>query len=347
MSTVHTQPLRFAVVGGGWMGQLHARCIEADPRATIVAVAEPAQHTSEVFRRQFPNAIAFPSLADLLAGIECEVVTICTPSGMHADQTVLALDAGRHVVVEKPIATSPLDARRMVQASEQTGLTLSVIHQYRFNRDALRLKRAIERNLLGRILIANAFVFCKREQGYFTENDAWRANWQTNGGGVLINQAIHAVDLLQWMFGPALSAAAVADNLVHGNIEGEDTITAVVTFENGAQGVLQASQAASRNLPLRLEIVGTDGRAIYERSRLTTWEVEDEVTLLTPEERATFPRISADQEPFGPAHERQFAAIVSALLAGQIPEVRGADASRSLEVVASVYESAGLWSYAA
>lgn len=340
------QEVRFAIVGAGWMGQLHAGCIQADPQARVVAVADPGAMARAEFGNHFPEVKAYSTLTELLANEDCDAVTLCTPSGLHADQAVESVAAGRHVVVEKPIATNPGDASRMVEAADEAGVTLSVIHQYRFTRDALRLQRVVRSGGLGRVLLANAFVFCHRAEQYFTQNGSWRSSWESNGGGVLINQAIHAVDLIQWMFGPPEVAFAVGGTLVHDSIEVEDTITAALVFADGMQGIIQATQAASRDLPLRIEVIGTRGRAVFERSRLTAWEVEDDRGLLDDDEMLRLPPVTGTDEPFGLAHKRQFAAISGALLRGSQPEVSGADAARSLDIVTSIYKSAGLRSYA-
>jgi len=329
---VSAAPLDVGIVGAGWMGQLHAATTARHPHARVSAVASPGEAARLALAGRHPGAAAHPSLEALLASGPGDVVVICTPSAQHADQAVMAAQAGCHVVVEKPIATRPRDAARMIEAARAAGVTLSVIHQYRFLDDARRLRQAVADRRLGRLLSVHAELALHRDDEYFQHNGGWRSRIDGNGGGILINQAIHAVDLLRWIFGEPECVGAIGDTLASDGIEGEDTLTALLRFPDGVPGTLRTTQAAARDFPLVIDAIGTRGRATFARSRLTRWEVDGAEDAAAPAQ--------AD-EPFGVAHERQLFGIFDALGAGGVPEVEAADAARSLGLVSSIYARAG------
>jgi UDP-N-acetyl-2-amino-2-deoxyglucuronate dehydrogenase len=330
--------VKAAIVGAGWMGRLHAECLEA-AGAEIVGVVDSSPAELERFRARGPLR-SFRSIRDLLAGCDASLVAICTPSGLHAEQAIECLEAGRHVVVEKPIATRVADGEAMVEAAKLAGRTLSVVLQYRFNRDALRLKRAVETGLFGDVVFASVENYLHREGSYFGINGGWRGTWRLNGGGVLINQTTHGIDLLHWCLGPISAAAGTALTRLH-QIEVEDTLCAVITFPNGTIGHIQATTAAATNSALRLELIGTLGAAVFERSRLTRWELTEDLDLLTAPELDALPPAPVEVfgEEFGTAHRRQYAAILDALRNGRQPPVSGAEALGSLRTIERIYAS--------
>lgn len=335
---VEGERMKVAVVGAGWMGELHAECLTDTGAADVVAVVDPSAQSRDAFLERFPRARPCDSVTELLTHSDAVLISICTPSGLHAAQAIECLAAHRHVVVEKPLATTVADGEAMVRVANDAGVTLSVIMQYRFNRDALRLKRAVERGLFGNILFANVINVIGRKADYFAANGGWRGTWNLNGGGVLINQTTHGMDLLDWCMGPIQAAHGTAATRRH-PVEVEDTIDASFTFANGALGHVQATTAADRNNALRLEIIGTKGSAVFERARLTRWEPTEDAELLTKDERATLPIAPDDAygEQFGTAHHRQYGAIVRALREGHQPPVSGDAALGSLRTIAMIY----------
>ncbi len=335
--------LKAVVVGGGWMGQLHAQCLAELPDAEVVGLVEPSPTSAQAFLDRFPVP-RFEDVATAVARTGADVACVCTPTGLHAPLAVEALAAGCHVVVEKPVATTLPDARRMLAAAAAADRTISVILQYRFHRDAVLLKRALDAGALGDVVFANVTNYISRDADYFAVNGGWRGTWALNGGGVLINQSTHGMDLLDWYAGSVAAVTAVAETRFHA-IEVEDTLSAVLRFDSGATGLVQVTSGAHRNHPLRVEVVGTRGHAVFERSRLSTFDVQDaDRPLLSEQELALLPP-SPDEafgEQFGEAHRRQFRAIASALERGEEPPVRAEDAIGSLETVTAVYDAAGL-----
>ncbi|HEV2106936.1 MAG TPA: Gfo/Idh/MocA family oxidoreductase [Thermomicrobiales bacterium] len=333
-------PFGVGIAGAGVISAAHARAIEALDGVRLVAVADPVEAASRALATSH-QADWVNDAAKLCGRPDIDIVVLTTPSGLHAEQAIAAARAGKHIVSEKPMATTPEDADRMINAANEAGVKLAVIFQNRFHRDAMRLKRAMEAGLFGRPVLGNALVHWHRSQGYYDGSDGWRGTWALDGGGALMNQSIHTIDLLQWIMGPIERLSAETATLAH-TIETEDTASAALQFTNGALGTIQGTTAAPADAPIRLEIVGTGGRGILEGGRLTVWEPEREVAddeLLTDRDRELTEGWQAD-EPFGAAHVRQWRAIVAALRSGEEPPVPGAEARKAVEIIRAIYESA-------
>ncbi len=325
------------IVGAGTIGAVHAGALDELQDARLVAVVA----AREVTGRKFAEAQGtewHARLVELLARPEVDVVVICTPSGLHPDQAVAAARAGKHVITEKPMAVTLEGADQMIRACREAGVTLSVIFQYRFNRDALRLKRAVEAGLFGRPVLGNAFVHWHRTQAYYGERGGWRGTWALDGGGALMNQSIHAVDLLQWILGPVESICGYAETLAH-DIEAEDTASAALRFASGALGTIQGTTSAHRDSPLRIEIRGTEGSATLEGPRLTVWQPGREEEILSARDRESLPESQGD-EPLGAAHRRQLKEIFAALREGREPPIPGEEARKAVEIILGIYHSA-------
>jgi UDP-N-acetyl-2-amino-2-deoxyglucuronate dehydrogenase len=325
------------IAGAGMIGAVHAEALYEIEGARLVAVAAAHEATGRKLT-EVHEAGWHAEFGELLARTDVDVVILCTPSGLHSDQAVAAARAGKHVITEKPMAITLEGADRMIRACREAGVTLSVIFQYRFNRDALRLKRAVDAGLFGRPVLGNAFVHWHRTQAYYEESGGWRGTWALDGGGALMNQSIHAIDLLQWILGPAESVCGYADTLAH-DIEAEDTAGATLRFASGALGIIQGTTSAHRDSPLRIEIKGTEGSATLEGSRLTVWEPGREDELLSPRDLEFLPESHVD-EPLGAAHRRQLKEIFAALREGREPPIPGEEARKAVEIVLGIYRSA-------
>ena len=337
--------LGIGIVGAGVIGAVHAAAVAGVDGARLVAVADPREDAG----RRLADAHGAAWHADdaaLVARPDVDAVILATPSGLHADQAVRAAGAGKHVITEKPMAIGLADADRMIAACEGAGVALAVIFQTRFTRDAVRLKRAVEAGLFGRPVIGNAVVHWRRTDDYYAANGGWRGTRALDGGGALMNQSIHTIDLLQWILGPVARLAADTATLDHA-IETEDTAAAVLRFASGALGTIQGTTAADRDWPVRLEIVGTEGRAVLQHGALTGWEPRPgavDADLLTAEDRALTDGWRAD-EPMGTGHQRQLRAIVAALRSGQEPPVPGREGRKAVELILAIYRAAetGAW----
>ena len=325
------------IAGAGTIGAVHAAALDEIQDARLVAVAEAREVTGRKLAEAH-GAAWHADLGELLGRSDVDVVLICTPSGLHPDQAVEAARAGKHVIAEKPMATTLEGADRMIQACKEGGVSLTVIFQYRFNRGALRLKRAVEAGLFGRPVLGNAFVHWHRTQAYYEERGGWRGTWTLDGGGALMNQSIHAVDLLQWILGPVESICGFTETLAH-EIEAEDTASAALRFASGALGTIQGTTSAHRDSPLRIEIRGTGGGATLEGSRLAVWQPGREEEILSGSDLEPLPESRAT-EPLGSAHRRQLKEIFAALREGRDPPIPGQEARKAVEIVLGIYRSA-------
>jgi UDP-N-acetyl-2-amino-2-deoxyglucuronate dehydrogenase len=324
------------IVGAGTIGKVHAAELASVEDAELVAIANRGEEAGRELAGSH-GVEWHPNLEGLLARDDVDVVVLCTPSGIHADGAVAAARAGKHVISEKPMAITLDGVDRMIGGCRDAGVTLSVIFQYRFNRDALRMKRALDVGLFGRPVLCNALVHWHRTQAYYDEKGGWRGTWELDGGGALMNQSVHAVDLLQWLLGPVESVCAYTETLTH-DIETEDLATAALRFESGSMGVVQGTTCNHRDYPLKIELRGTEGSATFEGTRLTGWYPSRDEEVLSEEELALFPE-SVD-EPLGPAHGRQLRDIFAALREGREPPIPGEEARKAVEIILGIYRAA-------
>lgn len=334
-----TKPLNVGISGAGTIGRVHAEALRTIDRVRLVAVAEPRDDAGKAFVDEFGGTL-FGSFVDMLAHDELDVVIITTPSGLHPDQVVLAAEAGKHVITEKPMAITAEGLDRMITATERAGVRLAVIFQNRLSTDVLRAKRAIEQGVIGTPVLANGAMYWHRTQAYYDANGGWRGTWALDGGGALMNQAIHTVDLLQWLMGGIRSVRAHTATLTH-EMETEDTATAAFTFRNGALGSITATTSASQDWPIRIEIVGTGGRITLENNAIVLWDAplqKEDVALTGEDLRLSDGWVAG--EHFGKGHERQLRMIFEDIASGRQPYVPGREAREAVDCILAVYEAA-------
>jgi len=332
------------IVGTGLIAEFHARALGQVEGAQLAAVMSRSADRAEEFGRRF-GCRGYDSLKSLLADPEVEIVSICTPSGAHLEPALEAIAAGRHLIIEKPLEISLERCDRILEAAEKRGVLVSGIFQSRFSNSARVLKQAVETGRFGRPVLGDAYVKWYRSQEYYDQG-GWKGTRRFDGGGALMNQSIHAVDLLQWYMGPVRSVQAVTACLGHERIEVEDTAAAVLEFASGACGVIEGSTAVFPGFFKRIEICGTRGSAILEEENLVHWRFEEE----TEEDKAIRSRHSGGSGGGGgvadPAaishegHKRQFQDFVNALNEDRPPLIDAAEARKSVAIILAVYESA-------
>jgi predicted dehydrogenase len=337
--------IRFAILGTGMIAEYHRLAIEAntDIGAELVAVGHYAPERFEEISHRF--GVPCVSETDLLADPEIDVICICTPSGQHATQAIAAAAAGKHVLVEKPMALRREDADRMIAACRDADVQLGVALQRRAEPLFKRVHAAAQAGDLGELTLAVVTMPYFRPPAYFEQAD-WRGTWALDGGGVLMNQGIHMVDLLIWVMGDPVSVKAHAHTL-HRDIEVEDTLAATLEFANGSLASITATTTAAPGFPHRLEFYGTEGAIQIEGETPGRW------TLVNPDKAAVMPpetEASADAgaggDPRGIALTGHIAIIrdfIEAVRTGEPPQVDGHEGRRSLDVVLAIYEAAGLF----
>jgi UDP-N-acetyl-2-amino-2-deoxyglucuronate dehydrogenase len=356
-SAASGQSLRFGIIGCGSIGPTHAGAIQQIEEARLVAVADTIAERADNMAETFNVTRAYDSHEALINDDGIDVVCICTPSGLHADVTIEALRAGKHVIVEKPMEVSLEACDRMIAAADETGKKLSVISQHRFDAATMQVKQAIDTGNLGRIILADATVKWWRTQEYYDSGD-WRGTWKFDGGGALMNQGVHTVDLLQWLAGGVSSLYAQTRTAAHERMEVEDIAVAALTFASGAVGTLTATTAAYPGFAVRLDIYGTEGSAVIEGDRLKTMvlksgqsyngegtaahalSVAQGGTASVKDEAAKRDEEMEVGEVWGDAHRAQIEDVIRAIRTDTQPLIDGRAARKPLEIILGVYESA-------
>jgi UDP-N-acetyl-2-amino-2-deoxyglucuronate dehydrogenase len=337
-------PIGFAILGPGIVADYHYQAIaaNADLGARLVAVG----HYDPTRFAEISAKFGVPCLSQekLLAQPAVDVICICTPSGQHAAQTIAAARAGKHVLVEKPMALSLADADAMIAACAQAGVKLGVVLQRRSEPLFQRIQRAIQAGDLGDLTLGLVTLPYYRAPAYYAQAD-WRGTRSLDGGGVLMNQGIHLVDLLTWYMGDPVQVQAYADTL-QWDVEVEDTLAATLRFSNGALATITATTTAIPGFPHRVEIYGTAGSVQVEGESVVRWELVDPgKATIEPPEIGIPASAGAGGDPRGIAptgHIALFQDFIQAVRDDRLPQVDGAEGRRSLATVLAIYQAAGL-----
>jgi UDP-N-acetyl-2-amino-2-deoxyglucuronate dehydrogenase len=330
-------PLRFAIAGTGTAARYHAQAIAATEGALLVAVSRADASRRADAEREF-GVPCEASFDDLVRRDDVDGVCVCSPSGPHGPQATAAARAGKHVLVEKPMALTLAEADEAIDAARTAGVVLGVALQRRTEPAYQALQAAIADGALGRAVLATVTVPYLRTPEYFAATP-WRATWAIDGGGVLINQAIHLADLLLWMCGDVREVRASAATVARA-IEAEDTLTASLQFESGALGSIVATTGAAPGFPHRLEIYGDRGGVQIEADAVVRWEADPR---RRPPDAAARADAGSGASPTGlspDGHRRLLADFVDAVRTGREPLVSGREGRRSLALVLAVYEAA-------
>jgi len=330
------QNFRIALVGCGRISKNHFEAIDKIDGLDLVAVADsdPKRASEAGAQWQVP---AFTSLEKMLKEASPDVVTIATPSGLHTEQGIIAARAGKHVVMEKPMAISLSGADALVQACDKAGVQLFVVKQNRLNPPIQLLKRAIDRNRFGRLYMASCTVHWARPQEYY-DQAPWRGTWEFDGGAFM-NQASHYVDLIQWLMGPVESVMAKTATLAR-RIETEDSGVAILKFRSGAIGTIQVTMLAyPRNLEGSITILGEKGSVKIGGTavnKVENWqfaEYDDDDKLVAATE-------TNPPNVYGLGHQGYYRNVLSVLRGEARPDTDGRAGRKSLELILGIYESA-------
>ncbi len=333
-----TSPIGFGVIGAGSIGKVHAEAITAMPGAKLLAVCgREARRTSE-FAARF-NATAYTDYEQFLAHPGLQIVNICTPSGLHAEQGCQAAAAGKHLLVEKPIEITLERADKLIRTCDEAKVKLGVIFQSRLMPAVQRLKRALDDGKFGRLMMGDAYIKWSRAPEYYAAG-SWHGTLALDGGGALINQAIHTLDLLRWMMGPAETVFAMKGALRYPQIEAEDTLVGTIRFQNGALGVIEAATSVVPGFRRRLEISGEHGTVILDGDVITHWSLPGESESAS-DSIAQLTDGSADPKAISTeGHRLQIEEMMRAVSEDREPFVSGREGRLSLELVEALYHSA-------
>jgi UDP-N-acetyl-2-amino-2-deoxyglucuronate dehydrogenase len=338
--------LGFAIVGCGMIARFHARALAETPGAKLVALVSRNEANARALCSEIGIACdVYHEIGPVLARRDVHCVAVTTPSGAHAEPAVAAADAGKHVVVEKPLEITLERCDRIIDACDRSGVQLCTIFPSRFGDANQALKAAVSAGRFGRLTLGETTCKWWRPQSYYDEG-GWKGTRKLDGGGALMNQAIHNVDLLQWMMGPVSHVSGFAATLAHERIEVEDTAVGCLRFASGALGVIQATTSVFPGLPKTIAIHGNRGSAVVEQDDVVRWEFAEE----TEADRAFKERFATKSGASGgssnPAaishlgHARQLTDFVQAVETGRPPLVDGREGRRAVETILALYEAA-------
>ena len=331
------------IIGLGAVAGIHAAAIKGIEKAEITAVYDTVPGRALAFSEKHGGR-AYEDLEAFLASPDFKFVTITTPSGLHQDAAIAAARAGKHIIVEKPLEITTERCEKIIRAADENGVMLSGIFQSRFFDGSRKVREALDQGRFGKIILCDAYVKWYRSQEYY-DSTAWRGTKDLDGGGALMNQSIHALDLLLWFGGNVKEVSCRAATVAHERIEVEDVLVSTLMFENGAMGTLEATTAVWPGAPRRIEILGTRGSAVLEEDNIVQWQFMDE----QPEDekiRNLFSQKSSAggaSDPMGissEGHRRQFEDCINAVETGGKPLVDGREAVRAVALVEAMYKSA-------
>jgi len=334
----------FGIIGCGMISRFHAKAVADIKGAKVAACFDSFTSAADKFGAEIGCKV-YHKLDDMLADKAVDVVTICTPSGVHAEPAIAAAKAGKHIIVEKPLDITLKRCDAMIAGANKAGVVLSTIFPSRFHESSQLLKKAIDAGRFGRLTMGDSYVKWFRTQEYY-DSGAWRGTWALDGGGALMNQAVHSVDLLLWFMGPAVEVSAYTATLAHKRIEVEDVAVANVKFANGALGVIEASTATWPGELKRIEISGDGGSAILREEDLAVWKFaketkNDEAIRQKMASRTQTGGGAADPKAIGyHGHMLQFQDVLNAIKKGKQPLIDGPEGRKAIELILAIYKSA-------
>lgn len=340
-------PLGFAIVGCGMISRFHVRALQEVPGARVAALVSRTRESAEKLLADtgLPPCPIFASVEEAVKAPGVDAVVVNTPSGAHREPALVAARAGKHVVVEKPLEITGPRCQDVIDACAAAGVKLCTIFPSRFADSSLALKAAVEARRFGRLTLGETTCKWWRTQAYYDEG-GWKGTQALDGGGALMNQAIHSVDLLLWMMGDATHVSGLTATLAHERIEVEDTAVAVIRFASGALGVIQATTSVHPGYPKTIAVHGDKGSAVIEQEDVLRWDF----TPPTPEDAQVKARFaqkvgasggSADPKAIShEGHRRQLADFVDAIRDNRAPKVDGREGKKAVDLICAIYESA-------
>ncbi len=334
----------FGIIGCGMIAGFHAKAIKDIPGAKLVACQDRRLESAQKLAGEW-EATAYEDLDEMLANPDVDVVTICTPSGAHMEPAVAAAKAGKHLIIEKPLEITLDRCDQIIAACEENNVLVSTIFPSRFHKASQLVKQAIEKGRFGTLTLGDSYVKWFRTQEYY-DSGQWRGTWALDGGGALMNQAIHSIDLLTWFMGPVAEIRATTATLAHERIEVEDVATASLRFANGALGTIEATTAAFPGMLKKVEIHGSEGTAVIEEEDIKSWEflkMDDEDKKIIAEFASVTDTGGGAADPTAighHAHTKQFKDVLNAIETGDSMMVDGPEGRRSVEIILAIYKAA-------
>ncbi len=347
------EKLKTAIIGCGKVGHLHAAALSRIDESEFTAVWSRTFERAQAFAEQY-GVKAYPDIEEMITDAGIQAVTIGTPHPNHAESAIKAVRSGAHVLIEKPMASSLSDCDAMLNGAKEANIKVGIISQRRFYKPCQRIHAAIDAGKLGNPVIGTVNMFGWRDKVYY-DSDVWRGTWKDEGGGVLVNQAPHQLDLLQWFMGPISELFGYWDNLNHPYIEVEDTAVAVIRFQNGGMGSIIVSNSQNPALHGQVHVHGangasigvqTDGGAMFiaGMSPITEPPLNDLWTIPGEEHKLEIWR-KEDTEffhsinPMEYYHQIQIQDFLQAILEDRDPQITGEEGRKTVEIFTAIYRS--------
>ena len=328
----------FGIIGCGVISNWHARAINASNGGYLVGAVDVKPEYSEAFCKNF-NIRQFMTVEEMLSCPDIDIVCVCTPSGFHAKYALMAIEAGKHVLCEKPLALNTADCDKIIAARTHMNVRAGVVSQSRFCETTKIMKQMIGEGKLGRVVTADLFMKYYRSQEYY-DSSKWRGTWELDGGGALMNQGIHGVDALLTIMGPVKTVYGMARTLAR-NIEVEDTASAVLEFANGALGIVQGTTSILPGYPRLIEISGTHGTIACTEDGFTKWDIDGEEVPENIKLGEDLPMSGAnDPQSIGiEGHIFQINDFIESVKYDRRPTVDLREGRRAIELITAIYES--------
>ncbi|MGN7383989.1 Gfo/Idh/MocA family protein [Paenibacillus sp. SAFN-117] len=329
--------LRFAIVGAGVIAPFHAKAITSNPQAELVAIADVEKPKAKKLAEEFSVKDIYTDYEIMLQREDIDAVSICVPSGLHAEVAIAAAEAGKHIFCEKPLDITVDKMDRMIRTARERQVKLGVVYQRRTFPAAIATRKAIQEGKLGKLVLGDAYLKYYRSPEYY-RSAGWRGTWELDGGGALMNQGVHGVDLIQWMVGDVESVFAYSAPLVR-SIEVEDTAVAAIKYKNGAFGVIQGTTSVYPGMETRFEIHGENGTIIFGDSGIKQWSFADSQEE-APQVEGTLAASSSATNISNDGHFVLVDDLIQAIREDRDPMITGEEASKAVKLILAIYESA-------
>ena len=333
----------FGIIGCGMIADFHSTAIAELEHGKLVAVSSRNEDNARRVADRY-NVAWYPDCNEMLKRDDLDIVCICTPSGAHREPAVSAAAAGKHVVVEKPLEITLNRCDDIIRACDKAGVRLCAIFNSRFTEGSQLVKKTIDSGRFGVITLGDAYIKWYRSQEYY-DSGGWRGTRELDGGGALMNQSIHAIDLLQYFMGPVRAVQAFTDTMTHERIEVEDVAVAVLRFGNGALGVIEGTTTAYPGMLKKTEISGSKGTVILQEEDIIKWEFEPAL----PEDAEVLQKFARTRSGGGGAadpraishenHRRQMEDLINAIENGTPHLVDGREGRKAVEIILAIYKS--------
>ena len=333
------EKIGFGIIGCGNISRTHANAIKAVEAAELVACCDVVGDKAAAWAEEFELGDSYHrDLEEMLARDDIQAVSVCTPSGMHSEHAIMAAQAGKHILCEKPLDVTLKKIDDMIAATEAAGVKMSGVFQRRTYDSTKRVREAVRTGKLGKLVLGDCYQKYFRSHEYYASGD-WRATWELDGGGALMNQGVHGIDLILHLMGPVKRVSAMARRLVR-NIAVEDTAVAILEYENGAVGVLEGTTSVTPGSGCEVEISGDNGTVGLSGDTITKWEFpgsdEDEPEVDEAGEEGTASDPLALQATGHTEHVRD---LCQAIIEDREPAIPGREARKAVELIKAIYKS--------